>query len=359
MRRFGWPRRGPRAALSMAAVAAVILSAAACSSSGSKSVKVTGTGVAKASSPAATPASGTGGGHLTFYMITHACPSDTFWPPVFNGANAAAKAYGVTLHIVSLTSAQCGSIPAEVSNLQTAIGTHPNGIAVTIPSATAFSSALKQAAAAGIPVVAVNTIPSGGSSAANPYLAYVGQSNYQAGAGAGKEAVSMFGLHAGDKVAVVDHEPFNISLTQREQGIAAGLASAGIKPVDVNTSDDPSSGAATVQAYVTKNPDVKVLMSLGTIGTTQIVTGLKAASKSTQVKVSGFDLDSATVHYLQQGVMGFTVNQQPFLQGYYSVVELYLHDRYGAQPEDISTGPAYLTSTNIKTLGKYVNETGY
>jgi len=26
---------------------------------------------------------------------------------------------------------------------------------------------------------------------------------------------------------------------------------------------------------------------------------------------------------------------------------------------DFSTGPAYLTSTNVKTLGRYVNQTGY
>ncbi|MGH9066870.1 MAG: substrate-binding domain-containing protein, partial [Acidimicrobiales bacterium] len=187
----------------------------------------------------------------------------------------------------------------------------------------------------------------------------VGQGNYQAGVGAGKEAASLFKLHSGDLVAVVDHEPYNISLTAREKGIAAGLSSAGIKPVDVNTTDNPSQGATTVGAYITKNPNVKALLSLGSIGTTQIVTAIKQSGSGKKIHVGAFDLGTATLHYIEQGQVGFTVDQQPFLEGYYSVVELYTHDRYGSQPEDFSTGPAYLTSKNVKSLGKYVKQTGF
>ena len=122
---------------------------------------------------------------LTFYVVTHASPSDSFWPPVFNGAQAAAKALGVSLQIIRLTSAQSGSIPAEVANLETAISAHPDGILLTVTSDTAFSAGLQEAQQQGIPVIAINTIPNNNDFTKNPFLAYVGQDNYQAESGPG------------------------------------------------------------------------------------------------------------------------------------------------------------------------------
>ncbi|MCY0900391.1 MAG: substrate-binding domain-containing protein [Firmicutes bacterium] len=296
-------------------------------------------------------------GRITIDMVTHACPSDSFWPPVFNGAEAAANALGVTLDNIRLTSAQCGSIPAEVSNLETAISNHPTGIITTIPSNTAFSSALNQAKRDGIPVIAMNTAPP--ESAKNPYLAYVGQSNYSAGVGSGQTAIRMFHLKAGDTVAVVDHEPFNISLTAREKGITAALKPKGIHVVYINTSDNPSTGASIVQAYLTVHPKTSAILDLGTTGTTQVVTALQAIGKLGKIPVGAFDFNSATLHYIEQGVVSYTVDQQPFLQGYDSVEELVLLARYGVDPVSINTGPVFLTHANVKKYGRYAQETGF
>jgi simple sugar transport system substrate-binding protein len=306
---------------------------------------------------AAAKASEASGPKLTIDMVTHACPSDTFWPPVFNGAEAAAKTFGVKLDNIRLTSAQCGSIPAEVNNLETAIHNHPAGIVTTIPSATAFSSALKQAKADGIPVVAMNTAPPESSS--NPYLAYIGQPNYQAGLGSGNEAIKLFHLKSGDTVVVVDHEPTNISLTSREKGITAALKPKNINVVYINTSDNVSSGASIVQAYLTVHHNVSALFSLGTIGTAQIVTALKSLDMLGKIPVAAFDFGPTTLHDIQQGYVRYTIDQQPFLQGYYSVEELVLLARYGAAPVSILTGPTFLTTTNVQKYGKYAAETGF
>jgi len=295
--------------------------------------------------------------NITVDMVTHACPSDTFWPPVFNGAEAAAKIFNVKLDNIRLTSAQCGNIPAEVSNLQTAIQNHPNGIITTIPSDTAFSQALQTAASDNIPVIAMNTAPP--ESAQNPYLAYIGQPNYQAGQGSAEEAITLFHLRAGDTVVVVDHEPTNISLTAREQGIANVLNAKHINVVYINTSDNPSTGASTVQSYLMVHPNVSALLSLGTVGTTQIVTALQALGKAGKIPVGGFDFGSATLHDIQQGVVSYTVDQQPFLQGFDAVEELALLARYGSAPVSINTGPSFLTHENVSQYGKYATETGF
>jgi simple sugar transport system substrate-binding protein len=294
------------------------------------------------------------------YFIDHACPSaGSFWDPVHNGAKEAAAALGVNLRIVSLTDAQCGSIPIEVNNLNTAIAAHPAGIATTVLNPTGFSAALKRAAAAGIPVVAVNAVPDNNDPAINPYLSYIGQSNRDAGVGIAQQAVKSFKLKAGDKVVVVDQEPFNISLTSREQGIAAGLKSVGIKPVNLNTSDTIASGIALVRAYLQQHPGVKAVMALGPPALAEIVPAVQALHLTNKIGIVSFDLDSATLHYIQQGSVAATVNQQPFLQGYQAVVQLYLSNKWGAAPQNFATGPAYLTKNNVAKLAKYVNYTGY
>jgi simple sugar transport system substrate-binding protein len=296
---------------------------------------------------------------LTFYFVSHGCPTDPFWPPVWNGAADAGKRLGVRVDILHITSAQCGSTAAEVSLLQTAIAAHPAGIATTVTDATSFSPVLKTAAKDGIPVVVFNSAPTanGQPSSANPFLAYIGQQNYSAGQGLAQEAVKDFGLRSGAKVVVVDHEPTNISLNQRLQGVRAAFKAVGVTPTIVNTSDNISQGASIVGAYFTTHKNLGAVLTLGTTGTDEVVQAM--SSSGTKQKIGAMDLDSSTLSYIERGTVAFTVDQQPYLQGYLSIVELFLDATEGAAPVPISTGPVFLTSQNVKALAKYVDHTGF
>jgi simple sugar transport system substrate-binding protein len=296
---------------------------------------------------------------LSFYFISHGCPTDPFWPPVWNGAADAGKQLGVRVDILHITSAECGSTAAEVNLLQTAIAAHPAGIATTVTDPTAFSSALKTASKDGIPVVVINSAPTanGQPSATNPFLAYIGQQNYSAGQGLAQEAVKEFGLSRGSSVVVIDHEPTNISLTQRLEGVRAAFGAVGIKPTVVNTSDNISQGASVVSAYLTTHKKLAAVLTLGTTGTDEVVQGMDTAG--VHVKIGAMDLDSTTLSYIERGIVSYTVDQQPYLQGYFAIVELFLDATEGAAPVSISTGPVFLTSQNVKTLAKYVNHTGF
>lgn len=297
----------------------------------------------------------------TFYFISHGCPTDPFWPPVWNGAADAGRQLHINVDILHITAAECGSTAAEVNLLNTAIAAHPAGIATTITDPTAFSSALKTAAKDNIPVVVFNSAPtaSGAPTATNPYLAYIGQQNYSAGQGLAQEAIKEFHLVAGasNEVLVVDHEPTNISLTQRLNGLKNVFGAAGIKPTILLTNDDISQSATVVSAYLTTHHNVSVVLTLGTTGTDEVVQATTSSGR--HPKIGAMDLDSSTLSYIQRGIVTFTVDQQPYLQGYFSIVELFLDASEGASPVNISTGPVFLTSQNIRTLGKYVAHTGY
>ena len=299
-------------------------------------------------------------GKLTYYFVSHGCPTTTFWVNVWNGAQDAGKQLGVNVKVLKVTTAQCTNVSAIVTLLDTAIAAHPNGIVATVESSTAFSSALKTATHDGIPVVVMNTAPTntGKPTATNPYLAYIGQDNYTAGVEAGTEAIKLFHLSRGAPVVIVDHEPTNISLTARDKGIEAAMNPAGIPTTVVNTSTTVSSGTSVLSAYLTTHKTVKAIMELGPTGAQQAVGALKADNLK-GIPIGGFDLSSTVLNYIKRGLVGFTLDQQPYLQGYYSVEELFLRSTVGAAPVTIYTGPAFLTPKNVKKLGKFVTLTGY
>ena len=48
--------------------------------------------------------------------------------------------------------------------------------------------------------------------------------------------------------------------------------------------------------------------------------------------------------------MQFTIDQQPYLQGFQGVMELYLTALYAITPCDINTGIAPVTAANVKAV---------
>lgn len=297
---------------------------------------------------------------LVFYEVTHGCASDPFWLAETNGANAAARLLHVKVIVSEAAPNQCGNIADQVSRLSAAIAAHPSGIAVTIPNGPAFSKDLRQAERLGIPLVAYNTIPHNVNRSVDPFEAYIGQPNYTAGIGAGQELYAVAHLKRGDTVLVVDQEPFNISLTSRFRGIEVALKPLGIKVVQLATNDNESQGAQLVKSYFVGHPNtVNAIQTLGPISTAQAADALRELGLLKKVTIGAFDLDNVTLHYIETGDVAFTVDQQPFLQGFDAVMELYQQAVYGAQPVDIITGPVFLTHQNVRKLAKFVNETGY
>jgi simple sugar transport system substrate-binding protein len=347
----------------LAVVASVMVvgeGAAFAAKSHSKVATASKTTKAKAKAKSKKNTSTKSSGNLTYYFISHGCPTTTFWPAVWNGAADAGKQFGVNVKILKLTVSDCTNVSDVVNLLDTAIAAHPNGIVTTVENATSFSSALKTATHDGIPVVTMNTVPTntGKPTATNPYLAYIGEDNYTAGVEEANEAVKIFHLAKGASVIVDDFEPTNVSLTARDDGIKAAMSNDGITPTVVNTSTTVSSGASVLAAYLTTHKTVQAVLALGPTGTSQAVEAFKS-DNLTSVKLGGFDLTSTVLHYIEDGQEAFTLDQQPYLQGYDSIEELFLDSTEGAAPVTIYTGPAFLTTQNVKKLAKYVTHTGY
>jgi len=67
------------------------------------------------------------------------------------------------------------------------------------------------------------------------------------------------------------------------------------------------------------------------------------------VASGGFDLTPQTLSAIKNGSLGFTIDQQPYLQGFLPVLALYLFNLSGGlvNPPQTNTGLTFVTKSNV------------
>ena len=187
---------------------------------------------------------------ITIEVVTHGQAIDGFWGVVRNGVKAAASDMGVT---VNYSAPDAESDMVKMSQLiEAAVAKKPSGIVVSIPNPDALGPSIKKAVAAGIPVISMNS----GSDVFKSLgvLAHVGQTEYEAGLGAGERFKD-----AGVTNAVCfNQEVGNQALTLRCNGFFDGLYGEGGadkgKVLTGNISD-PAGMQATMAACAQRRYD--------------------------------------------------------------------------------------------------------
>jgi simple sugar transport system substrate-binding protein len=69
--------------------------------------------------------------------------------------------------------------------------------------------------------------------------------------------------------------------------------------------------------------------------------------KQKNIVLAGFDLSPQIMKFIKQGVIFATIDQQPYVQGFYPVVQLVLYCKYGIRSTDIDSGAAIINKKNI------------
>lgn len=323
------------------ALLSTALVATACGSSSSSNAtnKSSSSQTAKTASASSSSVSG------TFYELYQSCPSNPFWVAVNNGGKAAAARLGVHLKIEDPLHCT-GEIAQEQSLLTSIINSHPAGIALSLVSETAFQSDIKKARKLHIPIIAYNSVPHNVSYTANPVEAYVGQSNYAAGVALAKKAVKLYHLKSGDTVLTANNCPINASCNARFLGFKSVVGGMGVKLPNLNVNYNVSRSIGIVKSYFQLHGRPTLAMSFGSAGVESVVKAAKEMHyTSSQLPVIGFDFDPVTLKYMKEGWYRLTVDQQPFLQGYDALVNLYTAVRYKAHPINMATGPEYVQNT--------------
>ena len=322
-----------RAALTGGAAALVSTAIAACGGDGNKP--------ASSKAQSGTSASGIfkSEGSPKFVLVNHVT-TNPFFVPTRYGAEDACKLLGCSYQF---TGSKNSNVNEMVNAFNTAVTSGADGIAVCLVDKKAFNQPVEAALKAKIPVLAYNA-----DEKSNARLAYIGQDLFVSGAEMGKRIKDL--VPSGD-VALFIATPGQSNIQPRIDGALSVLKKeSGIKTHVITTGAELPAELSVIDSYAQSHPDTKGYFAVdagSTQGLAQTIQKQKLRDKG--VKGGGYDLTPVTQKLLAGDQIDFTIDQQPYLQGFFPIMELYLAKASGTLSgiADVNTGLKFLDKTTV------------
>lgn len=268
--------------------------------------------------------------------------NEEFFNVVRKGMNDAAAAMQVEADLVGTPGVDAGEL---VRMTRQAIADGVDGIALNICDADAFAEVIAEAKAQSIPVVAFNI---DASLCKSGNLSSIAQNFHAAGEALGRRASAA--IPKGANVIVTVHDDGVSALEERLAGIQTGLEDHAINWQRLCTGQDPGKGAELLREAISRFP-VHAILGTGQADTEACGLAAKYLAPS-QPYVAGFDLSPGIVKLIGQGYIECTIDQQPYAQGFYPVVQLALYLRYGLLPSSLDAGAAFIDRFNFEAIQK-------
>jgi simple sugar transport system substrate-binding protein len=287
----------------------------------------------------------TQGSNLTFAMVTHS-DEGSFWSVVKKGAEQAAKDEGVKL----VWSPSNNDPQKQAQLIDAAVSQKVDGLAVSVPNASAIKDSLAKAKAANIPIITLNSGVDDWKELGA--ITHVGQSEGIAGEAAGAKLKDA-GIK---KVLCVIHEQNNIGLQQRCDGVKKGFG-GDVENLQVKGTADIATTQTEVKSKLQADSSFDGVITLNPDIAAAVKTAIKGAGSS--AKLATFDLSPSVLKDIKAGNILFAVDQQQYLQGYLPVVflKLFLTNANtvgGGQP--VLTGPGFVEESNVATVEKLADQ---
>lgn len=273
---------------------------------------------------------------LRIAVVTHGQASSPFWTVVRNGIDAARRQVDVN---VDYRAPDVYSVQRMAELVDEAIASEPDALVLSLPDQR-IAVAARRAVVEGIPTVTINS--GGEMSRATGAITHIGQPEDRAGLEAGRR-LARAGVRRG---LCVNHEVGNGALDVRCAGFARAVRAAGGTTRVVGV--DVKSGGAARRLAEALRGNVDGVLALSADGAQAVLDAQRIAGRP-DLELATFDLSPEVLDAVKDGRLIFTVDQQPFLQGYLPVVLLSQRVRYGLfpVPEDVlDTGPNFVTKDN-------------
>jgi simple sugar transport system substrate-binding protein len=284
-----------------------------------------------------------------FTFVNHVTTNPFFVPTIY-GAQDACSLLGCSYQ---WTGSATSDVSQMVNAFNSAISANVAGISCCLVDLKAFNAPTAKALGKGIPVLAYNAdVPTGNP---NERLAYIGQDLYASGYAMGQRIVNL--VKEGD-VALFIATPGQLNIQPRIDGATAAikkLSGGKIKTSAIATGSQLNDEIAKIDAYYLGHKNLKGMFAVDA-GSTQAVgqTVAKYKLRSKGVKAGGYDLTPTTLKYIQTNQLDFTIDQQPYLQGFLPVLQLFFY-RYSSglvAPSNTNTGILFVTKENV---GPYIS----
>ncbi|MGQ9910266.1 MAG: substrate-binding domain-containing protein [Candidatus Flexifilum sp.] len=289
---------------------------------------------------------------LTFAMVSHGGVGNPFWIVVIKGMDDAC----------ALLDANCQWLSDPVDDVNAmagywddALALNPAGIGTTSPNPDVIRGGVETAAERGIPVIIFNTAdPNAGTDQALPALFYIGASEFQGGR---SNALRILAEAAADGVTINRvvcpiQEVGHSGLEARCAGVESVMDEMGI-PVDrLTITNDVTASAGTIQDYFAANPDTNAITLLGpNPSSSWNLAAREMGLAPRQVYATTHDTSQEIYQMIKDGYLLQAVDQQPYLQGFQTIMWLYLNSQFKLAPGgDIFTGPGIIDNSNVDAI---------
>ncbi|MBU2513883.1 substrate-binding domain-containing protein [bacterium] len=269
---------------------------------------------------------------------------------VYNGARLAQKDLDLDVEYVW----SGWKSATMISQFKKELLSKPDGIAIMgHPGNKDFGPLIDQAIQQGIIVTSQNAeLPISEVKYKDKGFGYVGTDNYAAGFRLGKAAFQRAGLATGDLALVWGLLLSEPSRGLRTKGVIDALEKEKVRvnyiEIAPTINSDASLGFPVIKKYMAENPNTRLIVLDHGALTAASPSFFKAARMSPgDVYVAGFDLSPETVSGIEEGWIGAVLDQQPFLQGYLPILQIYLTKKFGFAGMHIDTGAAIIDKSNI------------
>jgi len=301
-------------------------------------------------------------GHLTFAIVTHTA-GNGFFDPVYVGATVAGNLIGA--NILLLGSESPADDPAREIEILNQIVNDPSidGIIMTTPQVGAYDDIVRTAYANGIPVATTNSF--------DPTIfdrngiSHTGQ-DASAAAIAGEALVNCLidrGVTSGSIILPNDTAMGNIEVNNRVSSafnaIVATLDANGMLgnfqvdagPENVGVPADMNDPANSIISLIESRGDVVGAFAGNNVFTPALASAVEQTGNTGTMCAYGFDLGPAQQDALRAGNLTGALGQQPFLQGFWPVMQLWLTIDRGIAAANLDTRAQLVTQDSVGAVG--------
>lgn len=282
---------------------------------------------------------------LKLVFIT-TCVHEDFFKPLKKGMNDAAELLNVECSFIGTEDVDAEAQAAMVTK---AVEEGVDGIALNIIDPVAFDKVVEEAMAKGVPVVAFNVDDN---KTPNARMSRVCQNLFVAGEELGKKVADQ--IPDNSTVMVTMHSEGISALEDRRDGIKKALAHKNIQWVEIITDIFGEESSHIIEAELKKNTDIKAVLCTGLADTEGAAMAIARSFEDKGIIAAGFDLSPTTLQYIKKGHLAFTIDQQPYMQGFYPVVQLVQYLRYGIVPSNNEIGASFVTKENVHQVEELI-----
>lgn len=302
-------------------------------------------------------------GKLTFAIVTHTA-GNGFFDPVYTGAQVAADAFGINLIRLG-SEAAVDDIPREIEILNQIIQDPTiDGLILTTPQAGAYDDIVKSLLDKGIPVATTNSF--------DPTIynrngiSHTGQSASAAAIGgeALANCIIASGKTSGSIIFPSQTTAGNVEVNERVtyafNATVAALDKAGVLanytidagPENIGIPVNDNDIAGSIVTYFESRGDVVGVFGANGAVTPAIVDAVTQVGRENDICSYGYDLGPKQQEGIRTGALTGSLGQQPFIQGFWPVMQLFLQIDRGVQAANVDTRAQLVTKDSVETVGK-------